>query len=224
MLSTWSPEEQWNMPISAIDHLVVTAPNLAVGVDYVEQTLRCKMQPGGQHPRMGTHNALLRLGRECYLEVIAIDPEATPPQRRRWFELDAMTSDSPPRLAGWVMRTNEIHRVAQLNLLDTGSIEEMSRGSLEWQITIPSDGRFVCGGIAPSVIQWKGETHPASRLQDSHVTLVRLEARHPDAQRINNWLASAGFEESMSIQAPVDNSTIELTALLQTPSGLVRFR
>ena len=212
------------MPISAIDHLVVTAPNLAVGVDYVEQTLRCKMQPGGQHPRMGTHNALLRLGDKCYLEVIAIDPDAAPPRRSRWFELDSLSLNSPPRLAGWVMRTNEIESVTRLRSLDTGCIEEMSRGALEWQITIPADGRFVCDGIAPSVIQWKGETHPASRLQDSHATLIRLEAQHPDAQRINNWLASAGFEGSLSIQAPVDNSTIELTALLQTPSGLVRFR
>lgn len=212
------------MPISAIDHLVVTAPNLAVGIEYVERTLGCTMQPGGQHPRMGTHNALLRIGAQCYLEVIAIDPDATPPLRPRWFELDSLTSDSPPRLAGWVMRTNEIHSVAQLNLLDTGSIEEMSRGSLEWQITIPADGRFVCDGIAPSVIQWKGETHPASRLQDSHVTLVRLEARHPEASRIRNWLDDAGFEGLLSIQTPSDNSTIELVAFLQTPNGIVQFR
>ena len=204
------------MPNSAIDHLVVTSSSLAVGVDYVEQVLRCRMQPGGQHPRMGTH--------KCYLEVIAIDADAAPPQRPRWFELDLLSFNSPPRLAGWVMRTNEIQTVARLRPLDTGSIEEMSRGALEWQITIPADGGFVCDGIAPSVIQWKGETHPASRLPDSHVSLIGLEAQHPDAQRINAWLSSAGFEGPLSIQSPLDNATIELTALLQTPRGVVRFR
>ena len=212
------------MPNSVIDHLVVTSSSLAVGVEYVEEVLRCKMQPGGQHPRMGTHNALLRLGDKCYLEVIAIDPDAAPPQRPRWFELDSLSLNSPPRLAGWVMRTNEIESVARLRSLDTGCIEEMSRGTLEWQITIPADGRFVFDGIAPSVIQWKGETHPASRLPDSDVSLIRLEAQHPDAQRINAWLSSAGFEGSLSIQSPLDNATIELTALLQTPKGVVRFR
>lgn len=211
------------MPISAIDHLVVTAPNLAVGVDYVEQALSCKMQPGGQHPRMGTHNSLLKLGDQCYLEVIAIDPNAAHPQRPRWFELDTLAANSAPRLAGWVMRTNDIQTVAQLSQLNVGPVEEMSRGTLEWQITIPVDGRFVCDGIAPSVIQWKGQIHPASSLPDSNVSLVRLEARHPQARTINDWLASAGFEGSLNLQAPVDNTSFEFTALLETPKGVVRF-
>lgn len=72
---------------SAIDHLVVTAPTLAAGIQYVEQSLGCKMQPGGRHPRLGTHNALLKIGVCSYLEVISIDPDAVPPQRKRWFEL-----------------------------------------------------------------------------------------------------------------------------------------
>ena len=211
------------MPISAIDHLVVTAPNLAVGVDYVERALGCRMQPGGQHSRMGTHNALLRLCDQCYLEVIAVDPNATPPQRPRWFELDTLAANSTPRLAGWVMRTTDIQRVVQLPQLSVGSVENMSRGTLEWQITIPSDGRFVCDGIVPSVIQWKDEAHPASRLRVSNHSLIRLEARHPQAGNINNWLADAGFTGSLNLQPPMDNTSIELTALVQTPDGIVRF-
>ena len=42
-----------------LDHLVVTAPVLAEGVAWVETTLGVKMEAGGQHPQMGTHNALL---------------------------------------------------------------------------------------------------------------------------------------------------------------------
>ena len=212
------------MPISAIDHLVVTAPNLAIGVDYVEETLGCNTQPGGHHPRMGTHNALLRLGEHCYLEVIAIDPNAAPPQRPRWFELDTVAANSRPRLAGWVMRTDDIHWVAQLSQLNVGPVEEMSRGTLEWQITIPSNGRFVFDGIVPSVIQWKGETHPASRLPDSSVSLIQLEARHPQARNINDWLTSSGFEGSLDLQVPTDEASIALTASFQTPKGVVRFR
>ena len=34
------------------------------------------LESGGRHPHMGTHNRLLSLGPDLYLEVIAVDPDA----------------------------------------------------------------------------------------------------------------------------------------------------
>ena len=93
---------------TTLDHLVITAPSVETGIHYVQQTLGVGMERGGRHPRMGTHNALLRLGDDVYLEVIAVDPGAPPPERPRWFELDR---PGRPRLAGWVARTDDIARV-----------------------------------------------------------------------------------------------------------------
>ena len=45
------------------DHLVVVAPDLRQGCDWVEERLGVRPQPGGKHVAMGTHNALLSLGR-----------------------------------------------------------------------------------------------------------------------------------------------------------------
>ncbi len=205
---------------SAIDHLVVTAPTLASGIQYVEQALGCKMQPGGQHPRMGTHNALLKIGVCSYLEVISINPDAKPPRRKRWFELETLLPETRPRLATWVMRTNDIENVTSATCLELGVVEEMSRGTLEWQITIPPDGRLPSHGIAPVVIQWKSEVHPASKLAESSVSLLQLVGHHPTARHITALLNATGFEGPFLVVEPPDGVSYGLTATFQTPKGM----
>ena len=91
-----------------LDHLVVVAPTLAIGAEYVTRALGVAPQAGGSHPLMGTHNVVLRLGTRLYLEVIAIDPAAPHPERRRWFGLDDLPSHARPRLATWVARTSAL--------------------------------------------------------------------------------------------------------------------
>lgn len=59
---------------SHMDHIAITAPSLEAGVEYVRQTPGVSPQVGGEHPRMGTHNYLLKLGEKFYLEVISINP------------------------------------------------------------------------------------------------------------------------------------------------------
>lgn len=205
----------------SIDHLVVTAPTLASGIQYVEECLGCRMQPGGQHPRMGTHNALLKIGVDTYLEVISIDPDAVPPQRKRWFELDTLLPDARPRLATWVMRTNDIDRVTNATNQELGVIEEMSRGAMEWLISIPPDGRLPFHGIAPAVIQWKSVVHPASILPESSVVLLQLVGFHPAAAQITVLSKAANFDGPFSAVEPSDGVFIGLTATIQTPRGIV---
>src|SRR2546421_5324073 len=93
-----------------IDHLVVTAPDLASGAELVRRALGVELQAGGKHARMGTHNLVLKLGDSIYLEVIAPDPDAPDPGRSRWFELDRQ---GPPRLATWAARTSDIRATAE---------------------------------------------------------------------------------------------------------------
>lgn len=76
------------MPGCRIDHITITAPSLAAGAEFVSQTLGVLPQVGGEHPRMGTHNLLLRLGDALFLEVISPNPLVPAPARPRWFALD----------------------------------------------------------------------------------------------------------------------------------------
>ena len=92
----------------SIDHLVIAAADLASGTQYVADLLGIAPQGGGAHPRMGTHNRVLGMADGIYLEVIAIDPDAPPPERARWFGLDQgdvrARLEQGPFLAHWAAR------------------------------------------------------------------------------------------------------------------------
>lgn len=208
------------MPRSHMDHLVVTAPSLEAGAEYVRQTLGVSLQTGGEHPRMGTHNCLLKLGEKLYLEVIAINPAAPRPDRPRWFQLDAPDPSRPTRLATWVARTDDIHAVAAVSPIPLGEVEPMSRGQMNWLITLPEDGSLPLHGIVPALIQWSAETHPAAMLQESGCRLVRLEGFHPEAGKVISLLESIGFEGEFHISALPPDQKPYLVAHIQTPAGI----
>lgn len=205
-----------------IDHITVTAPSLEVGAAFVTQTLGGAPQPGGEHPRMGTHNLLLRLGDTLFLEIISPNPGAPAPGRPRWFGLDHLHPGSPPALSTWVARTTDIHATAAACSEPLGNIEPMSRGSLEWLITIPADGSVPVDGIAPALITWHTDVHPASKLQDLGLSLVRLEIFHPDPARVSRLLSSIDFEGPFAVSALTGGVTPYLVAHIDTPRGMRR--
>ena len=73
---------------SRIDHIVIGAANLISGTNILETKLGTKFSSGGEHQIMGTHNKLLKLQSDIYLEIIANNPDVDKPSRQRWFSLD----------------------------------------------------------------------------------------------------------------------------------------
>jgi hypothetical protein len=208
------------MPHCRIDHLVITAPSLEAGAEFVQQSLGVPLQAGGEHPRMGTHNLLLRLGDALYLEVIAVNPHAVAPDRPRWFALDQLPPDALPRLATWVVRTTGIHSTAVACPEPLGGIEAMSRGALRWQITIPADGSLPLDGIAPALIEWQAEPHPAAKLQDHGLSLNMLELCHPEPERVSRLLHSINLQAPFDLLPAAFSQTPHLVAHINTPEGL----
>jgi hypothetical protein len=168
---------------------------------------------------MGTHNLLLRLGETVYLEVIAPDPAAPSLVRPRWFGLDELPADAPPRLAAWVARIDDIRAAAAASPEPLGDIEPMSRGNLHWLITIPPDGRPLLGGTAPHLIRWQADPPPAARLPDSGCSLVRLDLFHPDPARVTAVLAAVGFEGPVVVHPLPPVEPARVVAHLATAAG-----
>ncbi len=145
------------------DHLVVSASSLEEGVAWVERTLSVSVGLGGRHPQMGTHNRLLRLGQSAFLEVIAIDPEASSPTHPRWFGLDDAGAMRAPRLVAWVARTDDLLAWPTAMLAPMGHIKAITRGEREWLITVPADGMPLLNGAVPALIEWRRPQHSGKR-------------------------------------------------------------
>jgi hypothetical protein len=203
-----------------IDHVVVTAPTLERGADFVIRSLGVEPQVGGEHPRMGTHNLLLRLGDSLYLEVIAANPNAPKPQRPRWFSLDEQKPESEPRLAAWVARTDNIQAACDGISEPLGEVEVMTRGSLQWRITVPADGSRPLVGIAPALIEWQTSAHPALNMKDAGCSLFQLEAFHADAMRVSILLGSLGLQHTVRVSPLSSSEDPYLVAHISTPNGM----
>lgn len=66
-------------PPAQIDHILLGIDDLDRGVKAFEEATGVKPVYGGKHPR-GTHNALVSLGDGTYVEIIAVQKGAMPPE------------------------------------------------------------------------------------------------------------------------------------------------
>jgi hypothetical protein len=216
-----------------IDHLVVAADTLAQGDAWCERTLGVTPGPGGQHPLMATHNRLLRVATvnfpRAYFEIIATDPAAADPGRRRWFDLDQpelrAAIREQPRLVHWVAQVPDLDAalaaLARLGI-DRGepiaASRMTTRGLLEWRISVRTDGQRLFDGCLPTLIEW-GDVHPAASLPDSGVTLNGLAVRHPRSAELRTALDAVGLDH-----VSVEGGPASVCATLHGPRGPVRLQ
>lgn len=211
------------MSTTEVDHLVVAAASLEQGVAWCEGTLGMTPGPGGKHPLMGTHNRVFSIASApfpgAYFEIIAIDPDAPPPPRRRWFGLDDPELQQriahSPLLVHMVARSGVLdkHRVGILDAgIDPGLPVAMSRdtlqGRLAWKVLVRDDGKLQLGGALPTLIQWDG-THPTEHMATSSVALreLQLGGLPPTVRQV------------LALQGVAHAAKPALRALLSTPLG-----
>ena len=224
-----------------IDHLVVVAQTLELGVQWCEATLGVTPGPGAEHALYGTHNRLFKIATPAhplaYFEIIAINPAAKRPANapaKRWFDMDDAALQAAvaiePRLVHFVANTSDIQ--AARNALKAQGIDRgpavqekrhSRRGVLQWQITVREDGQRLFNGALPSLIQWgKADAaeplrlHPRNSLPRSGVTLQRLAIVHPTAAKLQ-----AAFEALGLADIGLETGPANLSATLHTPKGIV---
>ena len=204
-----------------LDHLTIIAPSLAEGVDHVRQCLDIDIPFGGAHGEMGTHNHLLRLGDEMFLEVIAVDPAAPAPAMARWYGLaDARSVRSAwsegRRLRAWVVRTDNIDAVLARRGGLLGRKTRVSRGDRSWFFAVRPDGALPAEGAAPCVIDWDGRENPAHAMPDFGARLAAFRIEHPHPGEVENLYAELGV---VGGPEPREGARLLYRATIETSAG-----
>lgn len=169
-----------------LDHIAVLGETLAEAVSHVEKALGQPMEPGGVHERFGTHNQLIGLDPDIYIEAIAIDPSAPDLPEARWFGLDSF--DGAPRLDKWICAVDDLD--AALAVLPmAGRPVSLTRGALSWTMAVPEDGRLPFDGMFPALIQWHVPVPPGKTLAANDMELGGLTVSHPEADALQALIA-----------------------------------
>ncbi|MFZ1104948.1 MAG: VOC family protein [Hyphomicrobiaceae bacterium] len=208
--------------MTELDHIAVIAPDLGTGVAWVREALGVEMPAGGKHPEMGTHNCLVGLGPDVYLEVIAVDPEAPRPPHRRWFGLDDHEEverywREGRRLRGYVARCTGIAAVIGAQAGTFGVPIRVSRGDRHWLFAVRADGQLPLDGAAPCLIDWLEHGTPAPTMPDLGLRLQSLRVETPDPDALHAALHAIGMARKPEIGRGPE---VRLAATIATPGGM----
>lgn len=209
------------MLLDLVDHLVLATPDLQRGIDAIEQQLGVKATPGGQHPGLGTRNALVALGPTSYLEIIGPDPDQPKPAGPRRFGIDDLKA---PRIVRWVVKSSELEAVSAMAAKGNVALGAVTPGSrrrpdgvvLSWRYTDPNT--VAADGLVPFFIDWGASPHPALTAARG-ASLVQLRAQHPDPERVQKMLDQLGLDLRVN-----RGSAPAIIATIDSPRGRVELR
>lgn len=203
---------------SYIDHLVYGVSDLHSGISHFERLLSITPVFGGQHLGKGTHNALIALSTDCYLEIIAPDPQQKDVCRPYWIDVDLQMT---PRLIRWAAKCSDLEALTKASLkhgINIGDIISGNRNlpdgtTLNWKLT---DTRInLLSGLVPFFINWQESLHPAKSLP-LECKLVEFNLEHPNPEQVSNCMNMFDLMPNV-----IKGVSPKITAKIQSPRGIV---
>jgi hypothetical protein len=174
-----------------LDHILLAGPELEPLEALVRERTGVVPVRGGRHLGHGTHNALVDLGVDQYLELLAVDPaQGGGPFAATIAHLRA------PALHTWCAQAGAAATVAEraraLGL--TPRRERMQRrrpdrSMLAWELVFLDGHPY--GPLVPFFIDWQKSKHPTAALPRG-VKLLALVLTHPDADGLRSLLTNLG--------------------------------
>ncbi len=206
------------LPIQkAVDHLLLGVPNLEAGIAWVAEKTGVQAAPGGRHPGLGTHNALLSLGPRQYLEIIAPDPTQTTLAPQFAF----LQLASAPRLLTWAAATTNIHVIAakahaagfELSGPNNGSRTRVDGTTLNWKTLFLKNDLSL---LIPFFIEWDAAAQHPSEDSPTGCTLRAFEIETPQPETLRLAFRRLGLVANVA-----RGNEARLHTVLRTPKGIV---
>jgi catechol 2,3-dioxygenase-like lactoylglutathione lyase family enzyme len=183
---------------TALDHILLGCNDLDRGIAFVEQRTGVRAAFGGVHPGRGTRNALLSLGEQHYLEIIAPDPaQSGAPDHYGLQNLNE------PHLVHWAAHPGNLDefasRLRAANLAfdgpTPGSRKRPDGRLLQWKTLNLRDDR---GGLLPFFIEWSADTTHPSADAPSGCKIVNFSLSCPDDPTLQRIFALLELDVSIS--------------------------
>jgi hypothetical protein len=201
---------------TGLDHIILGIDDLDRGVAWVEQQTGVRATFGGVHPGRGTRNALLELGSDCYLEIMAPDPLQSAPT---WFS--QIITLPEPKLIAWAAHASDLSTLARSAVAAGFRIDGPHDGArsrpdgkiLNWRLFHLRDDR---GGLLPFFIEWgRDSIHPAADAP-SGCRLEHFQLQSPASSELERACRSLALD---IIVEPGEKP--RMLARIASPKGLV---
>jgi len=197
-----------------LDHILYAVPNLEKGIEDFEKLTGVRPAYGGKHTNLGTHNALVSLGKEVYLELIAPDPNQNIPLKNIVFNIGKI---KVPKIITWAVRSaniNELGAKIKIAEIQDGKRIKEDGTLLKWktaEITEFAD----TSGMVPFVIQWDQTPHPAST-SPVGCNLLEFSAEHPSPNQFTKLVSELSFPFKI-----VESPSFQLKIKINSPKGVI---
>lgn len=203
-----------------LDHIILGVPDLETARVDFQKASGVLPDLGGNHPSLGTHNALVSLG-SSYFEFLSVDPTVNSVENSVTRELKGLLR---PKLLGWAIQTDDFTKLrsslksANLLLSDVGSGRRRSPNgtvvAYEFAMIVGCERQE---SILPFFIKWQaGTIHPATS-SPGGCSLQEFSITGLTDSRLESFLRSLNLNISL-----LPGVQISLAVNLKTPRGVFR--
>ena len=204
------------IPSVGIDHIILGVDDLEKGMTEFATRTGVKPARGGVHPGRGTQNALVSLGNDRYIEIMAPSHEAGTTGGPR----TAFATLTP---AGWALHTGDLAGViamlrgAAFKVSDTqpGARTRPDGMKLAWQSAAVAGSGL---DDAPFFIQWGAGTPHPSADSPSGCTLERVTLSETDPAPLARFMRAVRLDVVVA-----KGGSRKMAVVLSCPAGKVTF-